>query len=209
MSLPPNPAPEGAPRPDGKIKIRLPKPPPPPGTPPPAKQKVVKKLLSVEVPALKTGRMNERRLGRVIACQALYSLQTGSAPVGPDAAAAMVDFAAEDSGDKKAHAFAMVLVEGVLRHREELDAIIKPRLVGWEFDRVSPVNRAILRLSLYSLFHQKDIPHKVTLNEAVDLAKMFGEADDYKFINALLDRVRKELLPAAPKVLPEPGPRIE
>lgn len=203
MSSTPNPGPEGAPRPPGgKIQIRLPKPPPPPGTPPPAKQKVVKKVLAVEVPALKTGRMNERRLGRVIACQALYSLNPGT----PLSAADLVAFAGEDSGDKKAQAFALTLVEGVLAHREEIDNLIKPRLQGWEFERVSPVNRAILRLSLFSLLHQKDIPPKVTLNEAIDLAKMFGEAEDYKFINALLDRVRKELLPAPPPAAPGLSP---
>lgn len=178
-----------------KIRIRLLRPPPPPGTKPPEKTRVLKKILSVEVPTVVGGRMNERRLGRMLALQALYAGESQPA-LGTEE---LLTFVVDGKPDKKALAFAALLVDGVRIHREELDGLIIPRLVNWEFSRISPVNKAILRLSLFSLLHQRDIPPKVTLNEAVDLAKMFSETDDFKFINALLDRVRRELLkPDAP-----------
>ncbi|MBN8218408.1 MAG: transcription antitermination factor NusB [Spirochaetes bacterium] len=186
-----------------KIRIKLLRPPPPPGTKPPEKTKVLKKILSVEVPTVVGGRMNERRLGRMLALQALYASESQPGLSTEE----LLSFVVDGKPDKKALAFAALLVDGVRGHLAELDALIIPRLVNWEFSRISPVNKAILRLSLFSLLYHPDIPPKVTLNEAVDLAKMFSETDDFKFINALLDRVRRdrakpELPPGAPPATP-------
>ncbi len=59
-------------------------------------------------------------------------------------------------------------------------------------DRLSYVDRAILRFSTYSLFFQKDVPDTVVINEAIDLAKMFGTDDSYRFVNGVLDGIRKD-----------------
>ena len=89
-------------------------------------------------------------------------------------------------------AFAINLIKGSINNLKEIDLIIDPKLVGWEFDRLSIINKAILRLSIYQLIYQKDVPSTVVINEAIDLTKKFSESEDYKFINALLDNVQKE-----------------
>ena len=83
-------------------------------------------------------------------------------------------------------------MQGVQAHRPSLDEVIIPRLEGWQFDRIAPANKSILRLAIYELHHRSDVPERVTIDEAIDLAKLFGDQDDFKFVNALLDRYRKE-----------------
>jgi N utilization substance protein B len=155
-------------------------------------QKVTTRTLSVEVPALLKGKSNERRLARVLACQALYA-----AELQKDLALdELLLFSWQDVDsrkNKKANDFAIQLVTGTLEKKSAIDKLIIPRLEGWEFARISLVNKAILRLSFYCLLFLADIPPKVVINEAVDLAKLFSDKDDYKFVNAILDRYRKEL----------------
>ena len=159
------------------------------GTESTEKGQVTKKILSVEVPALEKENRTERREGRTLALQALYAFESHrqhSGELNPN------DFCRFEWRKKLKPAsatFAAELVRGTISFLEEIDAIIKPKLKGWEFDRVSLANKSILRLSIYQLLHQKDIPRAVVINEAVDLAKAFGEDEDFKFINALLDRV--------------------
>ncbi|MDE6774541.1 MAG: N utilization substance protein B, partial [Treponemataceae bacterium] len=64
-------------------------------------------------------------------------------------------------------------------------------LSGWEFDRVNKVSLAILRMSVYALLYQRDVPASIVIDEAVSIAKDYGQDDSYKFINAVLDNIRK------------------
>lgn len=89
--------------------------------------------------------------------------------------------------------FARLLVMGTLEHIEEIDEVLKKRLEHWDFTRLGKVDLAILRISIYALLFQKDIPASVTIDEAIDLAKHYGSEDSYRFVNGVLDGVRRQL----------------
>jgi N utilization substance protein B len=88
--------------------------------------------------------------------------------------------------------FARLIVKGTLDDLQNIDDHIKRQLEHWDLDRVSYVDRAILRFSTYSLFSQEDVPDTVIINEAIDIAKIFGSDDSYRFVNGVLDGIRKE-----------------
>jgi N utilization substance protein B len=94
--------------------------------------------------------------------------------------------------DAQALDFAKSLIEGTIGKLEFIDAKITTQLEHWDLNRVSYIDRAILRFSTYSLFFQDDVPDTVIINEAIDLAKMFGTNDSYRFINGVLDGIRKD-----------------
>lgn len=94
------------------------------------------------------------------------------------------------------------LVRGALEHLEALDKIIERVADHWEIKRMAYVDRNILRLSAYELLFFNDIPVKVAINEAVELAKRYGEPDSSKFVNGILDRIAKtESHPQEPNVI--------
>ena len=88
--------------------------------------------------------------------------------------------------------FARRLVQGTINDLRKIDDHIKRQLEHWDLDRVSYVDRAILRFSTYSLLSQNDVPDTVIINEAIDIAKIFGSDDSYRFVNGVLDGIRKE-----------------
>jgi transcription antitermination protein NusB len=90
-------------------------------------------------------------------------------------------------------AYLTKLVEGVVAHQEELDALIKQHSEHWRLERMAAVDRNLLRLALYELLHQPAIPAKVVINEAVELAKRFGSEESGSFINGILDRIRQHV----------------
>lgn len=83
---------------------------------------------------------------------------------------------------------------GVMREKEIIDAKIESKLVNWKLNRVSKVNLAIARLSIYEMLMHKDeeIPAKVSINEAIELCKEFSDEKSVSFINGLLDKVYKD-----------------
>jgi N utilization substance protein B len=89
--------------------------------------------------------------------------------------------------------FTKTLVEGIHSRLKDLDVVISRYAKNWQISRMAVVDKNILRLGVYELLHVEDIPPKVTINEAVELAKKFGDLDSPKFINGILDSVfRKE-----------------
>jgi N utilization substance protein B len=89
--------------------------------------------------------------------------------------------------------FALPLIEGMMTHLDEIDDRIRKYTANYEINRISPVDRNVLRLAIYEMLHRDDIPPVVSINEAIELAKTFGGAESGKFVNGILDRVRKEL----------------
>ncbi|MCL6622573.1 MAG: transcription antitermination factor NusB [Syntrophobacterales bacterium] len=85
------------------------------------------------------------------------------------------------------------LVGGVAAHQEELDALIRQVSQHWRLERMSLVDRNLLRLAIYEMKYHPEVPVKVVINEAVELAKRYGSEDSFAFINGILDRVRQEL----------------
>ncbi len=83
---------------------------------------------------------------------------------------------------------------GVVRHQPQLDELMQAYL-DRSLDEVDPIERAILRMSLYELQERFDVPYKVVINEAIELAKIFGAEDGYKYINGVLDKAVVKLRP--------------
>jgi N utilization substance protein B len=96
---------------------------------------------------------------------------------------------------EKIRSFARQLVEGVEAHQEEIDRLLKNISENWRIERMSLTDRSILRLGIYELLYLKDIPPKVTLNEAVELGKNFGTDASGSFINGILDRIHQQSFP--------------
>jgi N utilization substance protein B len=89
--------------------------------------------------------------------------------------------------------FAQPLIEGMVAHLPEIDERIRKYAENYNLNRISAVDRNVLRLAIYEMLYRDDIPPVVSINEAIELAKTFGGAESGKFVNGILDRVRKEL----------------
>lgn len=92
----------------------------------------------------------------------------------------------------KAKAFTESLVEGVIQYQEEIDKTIQKYTQHWTTERMGLVDRNILRFSIFELIYLDDIPPKVTINEAIEIAKIFGNAESSTFINGILDHVYRD-----------------
>ena len=95
--------------------------------------------------------------------------------------------------NKEAHTFAKELVLATIDHAAEIDEIIKSKVANWDFKRIAIVDRVILRMAICELFYFSDIPTKVTMNEAIELAKLFSTEKSGQFVNGVLDAVAEEL----------------
>ena len=87
--------------------------------------------------------------------------------------------------------FAGYITTGTIENIERIDGAIKKHAEHWDLDRIAKVDLAILRVSVYALLLRDDIPATVTIDEAVEIAKQFGGDDSYKFVNGVLDSIRK------------------
>ncbi len=99
------------------------------------------------------------------------------------------EFWKEFTATDEAKAFAEQLVKGVLEHRKDLDALIGKYATNWAVSRMPIVDRNILRAGLYEFLWMNDVPAKVTMDEAIELAKSFGDDEASKFVNGILDKV--------------------
>jgi N utilization substance protein B len=139
------------------------------------------------MPSAKQGK---RRRGRILAFQSLFSWDmTGNN------LEELTKFTwMKKEEDQEVMLFARLLISGFLENQDEVDKKIEAKLSGWELKRQNRVELAIQRTSVYSLLYQRDIPASVTINEAVEMAKEFANPDSYKFINAVMDGLRKSML---------------
>lgn len=92
------------------------------------------------------------------------------------------------------------LVEGTLTNLGNIDSAIIRYATNWQLNRMAVVDRNILRLATYELLYLEDIPPKVAINEAVELAKKFGDNDSSKFVNGVLDKISREELKDVEKI---------
>jgi transcription antitermination protein NusB len=86
-------------------------------------------------------------------------------------------------------AFGEELFLGVLEKQQEIDKILNDGLEHWQIERINKVDLSVLRLSIYSLYYNKDIPPVVTIDEAINLSKDFGTDKSYRFVNGILDKI--------------------
>jgi transcription antitermination protein NusB len=103
------------------------------------------------------------------------------------------DVTGESKPQESLTPFARELSEGVDAHRHELDRLISENAVGWDIDRIAPLERAILRVALFEILHRPDIPDEVAIDEAVETAKVYCGADAPTFINGILGGIMKRL----------------
>ena len=95
--------------------------------------------------------------------------------------------------DAETQTFAEVLARGALEKRPEIDEQIKKVTENWELDRIAAVDRNVLRLAIYEMLFRDDVPPVVSINEAIEIAKKFSTKESGKFVNGILDRIRKDL----------------
>lgn len=124
-----------------------------------------------------------------MALQVLYQMDAG----GAKADQALKLFFGHLSTSPEGEEFASALVRGYEDERDEIDAIIRGVSRHWRLERMARVDRNILRLATYELLRMGDIPRRVTLNEAVELAKRFGSEGSAGFVNGVLDRIATDL----------------
>ena len=131
--------------------------------------------------------MRKRTKAREYALQLLYQLDvTGAEP-----RHGVEEFWAYRDAPSEVKIFATHLVEGTLTRRPELDQLIAAHANNWEIGRMAVVDRNILRLGAYELLYADDVPPKVCLNEAIELAKRFGDEESSRFVNGILDTIHK------------------
>jgi len=129
--------------------------------------------------------MGARRKARVIALQVLYEVDA----VGHDVERALAHLLAEGELSEENAAFARGLVNGVLQNKEKIDQHIKSFAPAWPVEQLSIVDRNILRLAIFEILLDNSVPVKVAINEAVELAKMFGSDSSSRFVNGVLGSV--------------------
>lgn len=136
--------------------------------------------------------MRRRTRSREFALQVLYQLDIAHT----EYQSALDNFwAAQEQGDieEESKAFTASLVKGVVENLSRLDEKITQYATNWELKRMAVIDRNILRLGGYELILCNDIPPKVSINEAVELAKKYSGPEASKFVNAILDKIKQEL----------------
>jgi N utilization substance protein B len=127
----------------------------------------------------------QRRKARVLALQALYELDS----VPHEAPEVLARLAEELNASRETTAFATTLVEGVLRERSQIDEMIVKLAPAWPVDQIPAIDRNILRLAIYEVVIDNKVPMRAAINEAVELAKVYGGESSPKFINGVLGSV--------------------
>jgi N utilization substance protein B len=135
-----------------------------------------------------------RSRARRRATQAVYAWQVGGNPMN----LVIDEFRHEQDMEIADLDYFEDLLHGVERHCAELDAGLAPYL-DREMAQVDPIERAVLRLAAYELCHRPDVPYRVVLNEAIEVAKRFGAEHGHTYVNGVLDKAAKEWRPAEQK----------
>lgn len=130
--------------------------------------------------------MRKRTQGREIALQILYQYE-----MNPESVEPLIQSYWENQHeiDPEVREFAEKLVRGTVEHLKEIDPIISAATEHWQLDRMAVIDRNVMRCATYELLFMDDIPPKVTINEAVNLAKKFSQIESGKFVNGVLDKI--------------------
>jgi len=123
-----------------------------------------------------------RRQARIVALQALYEIDTTHHPVGT----VLGQRLAEDPLPTEGEAFARELVTGVMEHQVKLDELIHHYAPEWPVEQMAVIDRNVLRIAIYEFSISRVTPTKVAINEAVELAKLFGSDSAPRFVNGVL-----------------------
>ena len=132
--------------------------------------------------------MRKRTQAREYALQILYQIDVRNDPEDK----ILVDFWKNIETEPEVSDFAAKLVIGTIRNKKKIDEMISKYASNWKLSRMAVIDRNVLRMAAYELLYCEDIPPKVSINEAVDLAKKFGDTESGKFVNGILDKINKE-----------------
>jgi transcription antitermination factor NusB len=135
--------------------------------------------------------MDKRTRARELTIQMLYQLDVQ----GPDALKFLDIFFAETEEEESVRKLASEWIKGTWENLQQCDEPIIESTIKWQFSRLSPVDKSILRLSVYQLIFCPDIPPKVVINEAIELAKKFSTDKSPGFVNGVLDAILKKMNP--------------
>ena len=129
--------------------------------------------------------MKRREQARQIALQALYQLDVRHEDLGPE----IVEFLRESTQEPEVYFFARRLTEGAWGWQAEADKLIREAADNWRLERMAVVDRNILRLAAYEIAQCDDIPPRVAIDQAIELAKRFSAGESGAFVNGILDRI--------------------
>lgn len=136
-----------------------------------------------------TNSMGNRRKGREAALQLLFLTDMS----GSTSDRVVANFWDENPTDDETREFGQRLFTGTMAQLETIDETLTQFSAHWKLHRMAAVDRNVLRLAIYELVHCADIPTKVTLNEAIEIAKKFGSEESGAFVNGILDQVAKTI----------------
>ncbi|EAC5222169.1 transcription antitermination factor NusB [Listeria monocytogenes] len=125
----------------------------------------------------------KRREAREKALQALFQIELNEMSL---------DQAIKNIMEDEQDDYMEKLVEGVMANKADIDAIIEPNLDNWRIDRLSKVDLSLLRLSVYEIKYLDDVPNRVSLNESIEIAKIYSDEKSSKFINGVLANIAPE-----------------
>ncbi|MFH2067147.1 MAG: transcription antitermination factor NusB [Pseudomonadota bacterium] len=131
--------------------------------------------------------MGNRRQSREFAMQALFDMDMSR-----DSSDERFSlFCQNFDPPEKARPFFIKLYKGVVEHRADIDSMIDQFSSNWKIERISCVDRNVMRIAIYEMLYCDDIPAKVSINEAIDIGKRYGTDESGAFINGILDSIRK------------------
>jgi len=146
--------------------------------------------------------MRKRSKAREYALQILYQVDIRHADCGQ----ILGEFWQDHQPSAEIRTFATQLAEGAVAHQPEIDALITRHADNWALKRMAVIDRNILLLGTFELLHVNDVPPSICINEAIELAKRFGDAESAKFINGILDAIHKAHARATPPPADAPAP---
>jgi N utilization substance protein B len=147
--------------------------------------------------------MTRRSRGREVALQVLYQVEQNAHVPLPEVRRFIQR---RLLGDRKLCEFTEGLIAGVKEHQVQIDALISEAAENWRLDRMAAIDRNILRLGVYEMMFSQEVPARVAINEALELAKRYSTAQSSRFVNGILDRLlQSQFAPSRPAREPEPG----
>ncbi|WP_419881324.1 transcription antitermination factor NusB [Peribacillus sp. B-H-3] len=127
----------------------------------------------------------KRRLAREKALQAVYQIEISKSEIG-DAMESVLDGGKTDE-------YFEALVKGTVENKEKIDGILRENLENWTIERLANIDRNLLRIAVYEMVYSDDVPVNVAMDEAIEIAKKFGDDQSGRFINAVLSKVKDKL----------------
>jgi N utilization substance protein B len=137
--------------------------------------------------------MASRRKGRILAFQALYCWEANRVPLDELLNFSWLEDHKRAGFDEAITGFSRLLTAGTIENIKAVDGMIKKHLHNWDISRLNRVDLAVLRMSTYTLMFQSDIAPSIAIDEAIGISREFGAEESFRFINGVLDSIRRTL----------------